>query len=419
VRGLVLLLLALAGPAAAQERIVEIRVHGNHTTPEADILTIAGLSTGGSPTEDALTAAQRRLRDSGRFEGAEVLKRYRSIANADEVLVMIVVDELASVSETDLTPGPLRRLRAAGMWMPILSHADGYGFTYGAQTAFVNPLGRNTRLSIPLTWGGERRAAAELERTFDSGPIDVVRGTFSVNRRVNPFYLASDRRFETKVRGERAVTDWLRAGAGARITDNSFGAIEDRTRAVGADVKLDTRRDPSFPRNAVFVEAGMERLAFDPDAPRPLPVTWASRAVRSTIDARGYVGVGGSAVLAVRGSATLADDRLPLFEHALLGGSDSVRGYRTGHRAGDNAASASIELRYPLTSPINRGRFGVKAFVDGGTAWAHGERMRDQEFDRGVGGGVFFGIGPLTLDLDVAKPRTGNPRAHFGMGLTF
>jgi outer membrane protein assembly factor BamA len=305
------------------------------------------------------------------------------------------------------------------MWMPILTHADGYGFTYGAQTALVDPLGRNTRLSIPLTWGGERRAAAVLERTFERGPFDIIAGTVSVTRRVNPFYDLSDRRLDARVHGVRAYTGWMSAGASARLTDNTFGPIEDRTRAVSAHVTLDTRLDPSFPRNAVYVRAGVERMRFDPDAPRPLPLTWASRATQTSLDTRGYVGVGGSAVLALRATTAQARDALPLFEQPLLGGSGSVRGYRTGHRAADNVASFSAELRYPLTSPISQGRFGVKAFVDAGAAWASGDRFRDQTLDRGIGGGVFFGIGPLTLDLDVAKPRVGNPRAHFGMGLTF
>lgn len=415
------LIAALAAlPASAQtERIVEVRVHGNHTTPDADVLVIAGVQTGQPFTDQQIVDAQKRLRDSGRFEGAEVLKRYRSIANADEILVMVVVDEHAAVSSDALTPGPFKRLRAATMWLPILSHADGYGFTYGAYTTFLEPLGSKTRLTIPLTWGGERRAAAELERTFESGPFNRITGTFSVNRRVNPFYQLSDRRFEARVAGERAITDWLRVDAGARITDNLFGAINDRTRAASANVTVDTRLDPSFPRNAFYVKAGIEQMAFDPDAPRPLPLTWATRATKGTVDARGYVGVGGSAVLALRANTTQARAPLPLFEQPLLGGSGSVRGYRTGHRANDNVASFSAELRYPLTSPVGQGRFGVKGFVDAGAAWAHGTRFRDQQLDRGIGGGVFFGVGPLTLDLDVAKPREGKARAHFGMGLAF
>jgi outer membrane translocation and assembly module TamA len=61
----------------------------------------------------------------------------------------------------------------------------------------------------------------------------------------------------------------------------------------------------------------------------------------------------------------------------------------------------------------------VKAFVDAGTVWNSGTRFQDQAFDRGIGGGVYLGGGPFIIDLDVAKPRDGSPRAHFGMGVTF
>jgi outer membrane protein assembly factor BamA len=401
-------ILAATGASAQTETIAEIRVHGNHTTPDADLLSIAGLSIGQDASDGRLRAAERRLRESRRFEGAEVLRRYRSIADPSEILVIVTIDEHPAVDDLDLTPGPMEKLKAAGMWMPILSHADGYGFTYGARTTFIDPLGRNTRLSFPLTWGGERRAAAELERSFENGPFDTIRGTFSVNRRINPHFLASDRRFEARVRGERVFTTWLRAGAGARLTDVGFGGLGDKTRAGGADMVFDTRLDPAFPRNAVYASTGVERMAFD-----------VGGATRWTTDLRGYIGVGGSPVLALRGSMIRSNAVLPAFEQSLLGGSGSLRGYRTGHRAGDNLATLSAELRYPLNSPLRTGRFGLKAFVDGGTTWASGERLKDQRFERGIGGGVYFGAGPLIVDLDVAWPETGKPRAHFGLGVSF
>ena len=101
------------------------------------------------------------------------------------------------------------------------------------------------------------------------------------------------------------------------------------------------------------------------------------------------------------------------------GGSGTVRGYETGHRAGDNLLATSAELRIPMNSPLNVGRFGFKAFVDAGTVWDKGARYDDENFDRGIGGGVYLGVGPFIMDLDLAKPRTGNVRAHFGMGVTF
>jgi outer membrane protein assembly factor BamA len=394
--------------AQAPERIAEIRVHGNHTTPDSDILALSGLATGGDATEAGLNEAERKLRDTGRFESVELRRRYLSIADPSQILIMIVVDEHPAVSASDLTPGPIKKLGSASMVLPILKHADGYGMTYGARVSFNNAIGDRSRLSMPLTWGGERRVALEAERVLE-GPVSVVRGGVSLHRRVNPHFDLPDTRREARVEVERSIASWMRVGSGLRVANVRFGeAYDARHTAGGVYTVFDTRIDPSFPRNAVHARLGWERLAFE-----------TGRADRWLTDVRGYVGVGGSRVLALRGQLAQSRTALPFSEQNLLGGSDTLRGYQTGHRAGDNLAAGTLELRQPLNSPLSVGRFGVKAFVDAGTTWAAGGRMGDQRFERGIGGGVYFGAGPFVMDLDIAKPQTGKPRAHFGMGITF
>ena len=402
----------LAAPAAvfAQgETIAEIRVHGNYATPDADVLALSGLKAGEPVSEDRLEAARRALEASDRFDGVEVRKRYRSIDDPTDILVMIVVRERPGVSDDDLTPGAFKRIRALQQWMPILNYADGYGLTYGARTTFSGIGGRDGRLSIPLSWGGERRAAAELERTFESGPLSVARGSLFVNRRVNPRYDESDVRAGVRLGAERALTPWLRAGADGRVEQVDFaGAGGVRHSAVGARIALDTRIDPSFPRNAVYTQLGWERVAFP-----------AGHAGRVLLDARGFVGLGGSPVLALRAQMARADAPLPFAEQPLLGGASTLRGYRPGHRAGDSLAALSAEIRVPFTSPQNFGRFGIKGFADAGTVWMSAQRLSDQPWDRGLGGGVYFGATALMLDVDVAWPEHGNPRVHVTFGVTF
>jgi len=402
----------LAGPAAvfAQSGTIgEIRVHGNYETPDADVLALSGLTPGAPATEERIAAAQKALERSGRFADVEVRKRFRSIDDPTDILVMIIVKEHPGVSDDDLTPGPFKRLRALQQWFPILDYTDGYGLTYGARTTFSGVAGRDTRLSIPLSWGGERRAAAELERTFDSGPLSVARGSLFVNRRVNPHYEQSDVRVGVRLGAEKALTPWLRAGADGRVERVHFGGVGGvRHSAIGAHVTFDTRIDPSFPRNAVFTQLGWERVAFA-----------SGSAGRTLLDARGFIGLFGSPVLALRAQAARADAALPPAEQPLLGGGSTVRGYRAGNRVGDSLAAVSAELRVPLTSPLNFGRFGVKAFVDAGTVWSAGQRLADQPWDRGIGGGVFFGASVLTLDIDLAWPERGNPRASVSLGVRF
>ena len=433
------LLQAVGAAQGTGEKIVEIRVHGNHTTPDADVLMLSGLAIGQAATDDRLRGADRSLRASGRFSDVEIRRRYLSIADPSQILIMIVIDEKPAVTSDDLTPGPMKRIRAAGMWLPILNYADGYGLTYGARITFVDPLGPRTRVSVPLSWGGERRAGVDLERSFGGTPVargltgksqtmltDVkppvlrLRGSLSAYRRVNPFFDVPDSRREARVRAEHPFASWLRAGASARTARVDFGGGSDailpgsilhtieRHDAVGADVVVDTRLDPSFPRNAIHAIAGWEHLGFAGGSAR-----------RWNADLRGYVGAIGSTVIALRSQFALANAPLPLSERPLLGGGDTLRGYRAGHRAGDNLAAFSIEARVPINSPLSFGRFGVKGFVDTGTTWLSGMRMGDQKFERGIGGGVYFGATAFIADLDVAWPESGGPRAHFGLGVSF
>src|SRR5262245_34841237 len=67
--------------AHAQETIAEIRVHGNHTTPDADVIGLSGLNAGDEASQARLAEAEHALRTSNRFEDVEVRKRFRSIEN--------------------------------------------------------------------------------------------------------------------------------------------------------------------------------------------------------------------------------------------------------------------------------------------------------------------------------------------------
>ena len=408
------LALLLSGPNVASAQpspgvVAEVRVHGNHTTPDADVLAIVGEVIGKPATDSLVAEVATRLDKSGRFDGVEVRKRFRSIDNPDDILLMVVVDEVPGITEDDLTPSPWKKLTSSGMFLPILRSEDGYGFTYGGRVSFVDRLGPRSRISFPISWGGERQARAQLERTFTGGPISRIAAEAGIGRRENPHFEIADTRTSFHGRAESAVQRWLRLGAGGGTDDVKFGALRDRLVRWGGDLTIDTRVDPAFPRNAVHATFGLERLSFD-----------AGQANRRTADARGYVGLLGQTVLAVRALSLTASAPLPEYEQGLLGGAATIRGYDAGYRAGDNIAALSAELRVPLTTPLSVGRFGIKAFVDAGTAYAHGEKLGDQRLDRGYGGGAYLHLTILSLSLDVARAqKTGKVRWHFGLGVTF
>jgi len=408
-----------ASPAApAAERLVDVLVHGNHTTPDADVIAIAGLTIGAPLAPDAMAAATKRLESADRFEAVEIRKRYRSIEHADEVVLVILIDERPHPMEVPGPPvtKPFRTLRDGLMFLPLVSYTDGYGLSYGAQFSFADVLGKRSRIGVPLTWGAERRVAVELERKFQHGPVSRLEGGTGIIRREHPFYDVPDRRGEVWARAERALPLALRVGGGVRWSDIAFGGestpafdLDDRLLASGVDLTLDTRADPTFPRNAVYARAAWEHLDFEAQPARN----------RTTLEGRGFVGLFGSSVLALRATHGRADGALPPYEQWLLGGPSSVRGFSTGSEVGDRIVSGSIELRLPFSSPLRVAKTGVAVFLDRGAVWNDGQRLADADWKQGYGAGVFAIATVFQLRLDVAHGQGRGTRVHFSAGLSF
>ena len=78
---------------AAAEVIVEVRVHGNQVTPDAEMVALSGVVIGDPFLPTTIARVQERLRETGHFERIQVLKRYTSIADASRIALVIIVDE--------------------------------------------------------------------------------------------------------------------------------------------------------------------------------------------------------------------------------------------------------------------------------------------------------------------------------------
>ena len=394
---------------AAPAHVAAIEVRGNHTTPDEVVIGIAGVHPGDAFTDAVLATVKARLEKSDRFREVDVLKRFQSLTDFSAVLLVIRLTEREGVSIDVPQPGPLRVLRANTMWLPMLRYEDGYGFTYGARVSFVDVFGPHSRLSAPLTWGGERRATAEFERTFDRGPITRILATGGVWRREHPSLDIGDRREGVTLLVDHAATPWFRIGGTASRASVHFGEISDTLSTAGLEATVDTRRDPAFPRNAVFASVRWERLWFDQ----------AADTSRVDADVRGFVGLLGSSVLALRVQQSRAADPLPVFEQALLGGVASLRGFPLGFRYGDRMAAGSLEIRLPISSPRNVGRAGVAIFADSGATYDAHATLDHARYDTGIGAGWFLQLPALSFRLDVAHGLGAGTRAHVTLGVTF
>ena len=109
----------------------------------------------------------------------------------------------------------------------------------------------------------------------------------------------------------------------------------------------------------------------------------------------------------------------PPFFQSVLGGADTLRGFRAGTAVGETMVATSAELRIPLTSPLHIAKFGTSVFIDAGTTYDKGQRLADQRLRKGVGGGVWATAALFRISLMVAHGIGAGNRVHFGAGLTF
>jgi outer membrane protein assembly factor BamA len=414
----ILLLLALAGQAelpAPQpaEVIAEVRVHGNAAIAEEEVLRLADVQLGAPFTADTTAIVEKRLRATGKFRNVEVLKRFASISDASKIVLVIVVDEGDVKIEWDQDSGaPPRTVRRRGlplMFLPVLSVEDGYGWTYGVRFGLQNPVGPHSRVTFPLTWGADKRAAAQLEKDFARGPVDRVTTAVSISRREHPFYEQDDDRVRLAVRAERDLLAPLRAGATVGTEEVRFLAVDTRMLQTGADLVLDTRADPVLGRNAVYARAAWDRYALSGSDDNR----------QYSLDLRGYAGFVGQSVVVSRFYRSASDNVLPPFLKPILGGMDNLRGFRTGTAVGDTLIAGSVEVRTPITSPLNVAKLGVSAFFDTATVYDHSARLEDQRFEKGIGGSVWLSAAFFRLNLAVAHGLKGSTRVHFGTSFSY
>lgn len=416
-------LLLISTPLAAQEVVAAIQVHGNTITPTDEIIRASGISIGDRVSDAFLSSVEGRLSSALKLESVEVLKRFASISDLTRVLILIQVDEGPVRVDTPdvgvplpgvpVPPAPrpvaVRRSRFGAMFIPILDAEDGYGFTYGAQFAFAGHRSARRRVVVPASWGGDKRIAVEYRQEFARRFAPRLRAGGLLQRRTHPFFHEDADRRRVWGRTEWRFLRDVHAGAELAWQSSSLNGEETEARSLGADVVIDTRVDPLMPHNAVFIRSAVERLH----------VSAARSAIRTEIDANGYVGLYRGMVVAIRAVKEDFSRPAPDFYKSILGGARNLRGFRAGHAVGDTLVAGSVELRIPTTSPLRMARFGYSIFMDAGTTYDTGERFTDQKLEKGIGAGVWATAPLFRIGLAVARGLGSGTRVHVAAGLTF
>jgi outer membrane protein assembly factor BamA len=391
-----LLIPAQAAEIVSEETISEVVIRGNIKTPDETITRLAGIQIGIPATALALEDVKQKLLLTGKFEWVDAVKRYRSLSRTDKVVLTITVKE---------KPSALSKF----MFFPIISGSDEYGLNYGGSAAAKDLLGLKEKISVPLTWGGTRRAAVKGEFSLRNPVFQTMTATGEISRKDNPHYRKGDFRKEIQATLRRRLyrfefnvqTGW---------TDVRFDAQSAYLANVGASAIFDTRQDINFPRDAVYAGVSYKRLSI---------LNGGSGYNLYALDLRGYKGFVGQAIIAGQFLYRGVNGRLPNYERPFLGGANTLRGYEAGAFTGDNSATASLELRMPLTSLRKIYHAGIDVFMDSGAIYDHGMSLGSARFKHSAGLGTYFLLAGFGLKADLAYNVHDAFRVHFSTGFRF
>jgi outer membrane protein insertion porin family len=190
-------------------------------------------------------------------------------------------------------------------------------------------------------------------------------------------------------------------------------AFEPRTvRSLTLAAVTDTRDSIYNPRRGAFQQFSVEAAG----------IFGGAEFNKYSTDTRRYFPIGKRNVIALRLLAGTTSGDAPYLEQFLIGGSESLRGYRADRFAGSHMAILNMEYRFPLSENL----LGV-VFADVGDAWGGAvadepylQSLAHESFEAHVGYGVGIRvrtpIGPLRLDLGFSEEGT---ETHFGVKQMF
>lgn len=392
-----------------RETVTDIQVHGNLVATDAELRAMTGVEIGAPFEPTMLDEVAERLRATKHFDRVQVLKRFASIADPSQIVLVVIVDEgRVKIAKTNDPEHPYRAVRNRWprlMYAPILGVSDRYGVTYGARVAVPNTLGHDSRLIFPFAWGGEKQAGVDFDKTRVSGVFNRIRGGVDWSRRTHPVFDQDVDHESATIRGEHWFTQQLRLGVTTSWQHYAFGAERDTFPQIAVDGVVDTRVDPALPRNAVY-----GRVAW----------THVTGGATTELDGRGYVGVVGQLILGVRAQRTSVDASVPVYMKPIFGGAANVRGFSPGTVVGDTLTATSAEAILPLTASVRFIRMGVSAFTDAGAVTCGPELPAcDESWKHGYGGSVWFAATVFRLDVAVAHGVGASTRVIVGGNVSF
>jgi outer membrane protein assembly factor BamA len=323
--------------------------------------------------------------------------------------------------------------------LPVVAWSERTGVQYGATAFRSHAAAAGDRSSsdaayVARTAEGFTKAYLQFER-WTRGDARRLRLRVSLQSYPLPFYGigastpgSAEEWFSRGVSMAHLLSEWaIRPGdylhVAARVTrsrlrESEAGGAIDRGEAPYSSGSLvsqlelgltrDTRDHPGTPRRGAYARAlvAVAQPAFGSD----------HRSTRLTMDARRYLPLGATGVLAGQVQFDAVRGDVPFDQLPMIGADSAMRGYPVGRFRDRQALTAQVEFRSGYWR-----RVGAVAFLGAGTVAANGSDFASGPWYPTVGVGGRLVIGPRSRTVlrgDIGMGR-GTFGFSFGLGEAF
>lgn len=139
-------------------------------------------------------------------------------------------------------------------------------------------------------------------------------------------------------------------------------------------------------------------IANNDEQPSDVFISWLGQAQRAQR-------INPNNLLILQADLQFTPSNLSTAEQFVIGGAQSVRGYRQNARLGDNGLRLSVEDRITIIKNENSSPLQIAPFADLGVVWGDSTEDTDDNFLAGIGLGIISEpVSGLTLRLDYAPP---------------
>ena len=405
----------------AQLRFGPLTVTGNQDVRTDRILAIAGLPTGEVFSPAALTAAERRLRDSGAFDSVSLVEAEGTGPGDTLPITAQVTEALPRRFGFGIEVSSLEGLAVSSFWL----HRNYFG---GAERLRVEGAVEGI---AGQTGGIDYSLGASLGIPAVYGPETDFLLSATISREDEPDFLLDQAAVEATL--TRLIREDLEVSGGFGLLTarevNDAGERDYTLLTAPLSATLERRDVPTDAKSGYFINI---------DATPFVSIVGADNGARVFSDARGYYSFGADDrfTLAARSQigsvfgASLAD--APPDFLFFSGGGGTVRGQSYNalgvdttidgeivRRGGLSFAGAQLEARVDVTDSI-----GVVGFYDVGFVGNTTNPFDDGDWHAGAGLGIRYktGIGPIRLDI--GTPTTGDRagervEVYIGIGQSF